>query len=292
MHHCHAKITQLIVDIGVVITWQLCKGTNFDEVKNLLMGLNDHFKDHKNENLESVFLDNCCHWKKKVESILGKVPKKLDCFDAIQRFVSTLPRKNVTAQLKILRNQMIRSFKLVIRDSTDTGKKRQKTTPNPQIIEKNIDNFLRQWGNIQTNEIQVLPKLSCKAIENLLVHMRLRYLSFIPVPGGTSRNECLNKVLNKTLRKQKIGVQVAVALLGNFFYKWNERKENYMTNVVMSVESHFLSNHSLFQTTERSGVKDISFEKEKYASYQIGSDSSALSFLKRRNLIVIVTTKV
>ena len=144
MHHCHAKITHLFIDTGVVIAWQLCKGTNFDEVKNLLIGLNDRFKEHKNENLESVFLDNCCHWRKKIESIFGKVPVKLDCFHAIQRFVSTLPRKNVTAQLKILRNQMVRSFKLVISDCTDTKKKRQKTAPSPQIIEKNIGNFLRQ----------------------------------------------------------------------------------------------------------------------------------------------------
>ena len=53
-----------------------------------------------------------------------------------------------------------------------------------------------------------------------------------------------------------------------------------MTNVVMPVESYFLSNHSLFQTTERFGVKDISFEKEDYANYQIGSDSSVLSIFK------------
>ena len=201
-------------------------------------------------------------WRKKIKSIFGKVPVKLDCFHAIQCFVSTLHRKNVTAQLKILRKQMIRSFKLVICDSTDTGKKRQKTTPSPQIIEKNIDNFLRQWGNIQTNGIQVLPELSRKAIEKLLVHVRLGYLSFIPVSSGTSRNECFHKVLNKTLRKQKIGVQSVVALSENFFYKWNEGKENHMTNVVMLVESYFLSSLSLFQTTERCGVKDISFEKE------------------------------
>ena len=48
----------------------------------------------------------------------------------------------------------------------------------------------------------------------------------------------------------------------------------------MPVESYFLSNHSLFRTTERFGVKDISFEKEEYANYQIGSDSSVLSIFK------------
>ena len=53
-----------------------------------------------------------------------------------------------------------------------------------------------------------------------------------------------------------------------------------MKNVVMPVESYFLSNHSLFQTTERFGVKDISFEKEEYANYQIESDSSVLSIFK------------
>ena len=125
-----------------------------------------------------------------------------------------------------------------------------------------------------------MPELSRKAIEKLLVHVRLGCLSFIPVSGGTSRNERLHKVLNKTLRMQKIGVQAVVALLGKFLYEWNERKENHMTNYVMPVESCFLSNHSLFQTTERFGVKDISFEKEEYASYQTGSDSSVLSIFK------------
>ena len=75
-------------------------------------------------------------------------------------------------------------------------------------------------------------------------------------------------------------MQAAVAMLGKFFYKWNERKGNHMKNVVMTVESYFLSNHSLFQTTERFGVKDRSFEKEEYANYQIGSDSSVLSIFK------------
>ena len=55
-----------------------------------------------------------------------------------------------------------------------------------------------------------------------------------------------------------------------------------MTNAVMFVESYFLSNHFLFQTTERFGVKDISFEKEEYVSYQIGSESSVMSIFKKK----------
>ena len=47
---------------------------------------------------------------------------------------------------------MICSFKLVIRGATDTEKKQQKQTPSPLIIEKDIDNFLQQWGNIKRME--------------------------------------------------------------------------------------------------------------------------------------------
>ena len=133
---------------------------------------------------------------------------------------------------------------------------------------------------MQTNVTQVLPELSRKAIEKILTNVGLGCQSFVLVSGRTSRHEYLDKVLNKTLRKQKIGVQAAVALLGQFFYKWNERKENQMTNVVMPVESYFPSNHSLFQKSQRFKVKDISFEKEEYANYQIKSDSNVLSIFK------------
>ena len=99
MHHCHAKIAYLFLDIGIVIAWQLSKRINFDDVKNLLMSVNDCYKEHKNENLEFVFLDTATTattGEKRIESVFGKVPFKLDWFHAIQRFVSTLARKSVT----------------------------------------------------------------------------------------------------------------------------------------------------------------------------------------------------
>ena len=89
---------------------------------------------------------------------------------------------------------MICSFKLVIRGTTDTEQKQQKQTPSPFIIEKNIDNFLQQWGNIQTNGTQVLPELSSKVIEKLLLNVPLGSLSFIPVSGENSRDEFPHKI--------------------------------------------------------------------------------------------------
>ena len=89
---------------------------------------------------------------------------------------------------------MICSFKLVIRGTTDTEKKQQKQTPSPFITEKNIDNFLQQWENIQTNGIQVLPELSSKVMEKLLLNVLLGSLSFIPVSDENSRDEFPHKI--------------------------------------------------------------------------------------------------
>ena len=89
---------------------------------------------------------------------------------------------------------MICSFKLVIRGTTDTEKKQQKQTPSLFIIEKNIDNFLQQWENIQTNGIQVLSELSSKVIEKLLLNVPLGPLSFIPVSDENCLDEFPHKI--------------------------------------------------------------------------------------------------
>ena len=98
---------------------------------------------------------------------------------------------------------MICSFKLVIRGTTDTEKKQKKQTPSSLIIEKNIDNFLQQWGNIQTNGTEVLPELSSKVIEKLLLNVPFGSLSFIPVSGETSRDEFPYKMFKHYPEKVK-----------------------------------------------------------------------------------------
>ena len=73
--------------------------------------------------------------------------------------------------------------------------------------------------------------------------------------GGTSRNEGIHKVLNKTLRKSRIGIQFALALLGIFFYIWNEKKitpteDQRKIRVTSPIESHF---EHLESNQERTG---------------------------------------
>lgn len=88
--------------------------------------------------------------------------------------------------------------------------------------------------------------------------MKKGCLSHISPSGGTGRNEGFHRVLNKTLKKSRIGIQLAVALLGVFFYTWNEKqlsgdKTKKTIRVVPPIESHFerpenshLNGHEVF----------------------------------------------
>ena len=46
-HYLDAPLS-LKVYTFLLVAWQLCKRTKFDEFQNLLMGLNDRFQEHKN----------------------------------------------------------------------------------------------------------------------------------------------------------------------------------------------------------------------------------------------------
>ena len=70
----------------------------------------------------------------------------------------------------------------------------------------------------------ILPQSAIDEIDKLLIHVRKGCLSDIAPSGGTSRNEGIHRVLNKTLKKSSIGIQFALALLGIFFYTWNEKR--------------------------------------------------------------------
>ena len=102
-------------------------------------------------------------------------------------------------------------------------------TPSTEIILKNIDNFMRQWKTVEYNSIPLLPSSAVHEIEKLISHVTKGCLSGIPPSGGTNRNEALHRTLNKSLKRSRIGLELALAFLGLFFYKWNEtqsRKSN------------------------------------------------------------------
>jgi hypothetical protein len=139
---------------------------------------------------------------------------------------------------------MISDFKLVIRNPTDCGKKRTEATPSKDQIESNIKQFLQQWKTVSYEGTKIIPQVALEQIDKLLVHVRKGCLTGIEPSGGTSRNEGIHRVLNKTLKKSRIGIQFALAILGIFFYKWNEKqltvhKKQRNIRVVPPIESHF-----------------------------------------------------
>ena len=69
------------------------KGPNLMNFKTCWWAWMIVFKSIKIKTSNLFFLDNCCHWRKKIKTIFEKVPVKLDCFQGIRRFVPTLPRK-------------------------------------------------------------------------------------------------------------------------------------------------------------------------------------------------------
>ena len=168
--------------------------------------------------------------------------------------MTKIPKKGGSGPLQKLRTQMLHDLKLILRHPTDRGMIRSKPTPSASIIEKNIDNFLLQWKSVEYEGTQVIPHSAIIEIDKLLVHVR-KGLSDIPPSGGTSRNEGIHKVLNKTLKKSRIGIQFALALLGIFFYVWNEKKttatkEQRRIRVTPPIEAHF---EHLESDQERSG---------------------------------------
>ena len=119
---------------------------------------------------------------------------------------------------------MIESFKLILRDPADKGNKRTMPTPSPEVILNNIQLFINQWSTIVHDSVPLLPASAIREIEKLKKHVLEGYLSDIPPSGGTHGNEALHKTLNKSLKRSRIGLELALAFLGAFFYKWNERK--------------------------------------------------------------------
>ena len=95
-----------------------------------------------------------------------------------------------------------------------------KPTPSKDAIEKNIMTFLTQWKDVEYEGTRLIPQCAIDEVDKLLLHVRKGCLSHIHVPpaGGTSRNKGIHRVSNKTLKKSRIGIQFAVALLGVFFY--------------------------------------------------------------------------
>ena len=138
---------------------------------------------------------------------------KLDLFHALKCILDQIPRKGVTAELRGVRHVMIKNLRLCFHDDHDFGQSRKRATPLLDKMEKNLQDILKKWSAELVNDIRVLPDRAVAEINKIMKHVTLGCLSGIPPGVGTNRNENIHKRLRKWLKKDRIGVALAVALL-------------------------------------------------------------------------------
>ena len=158
--------------------------------------------------------------RRQIQDIFGHdVLVKLDLFHAVQR-VSRAMRKQHTLYLPC-----IRDFKMTLRNSVDRGKWRAKHTPDSDVINRNIEQFMNTWcmAELSNNDI-ITPKV-VKQIQLLQAHINHGCLSNIEPGGGTNCNEALHRFINPHfIHAGRIGIPLAYALLTILFHMHNCKK--------------------------------------------------------------------
>lgn len=193
-----------------IVGWRLTRTTAFEEVRDLLEDLKNVFT----EDLEMVIVDDCCKVRAKYESIFPNVNIKLDVFHAVQRIVKTFPKGTEASK------QISKDFGLIFRRDGDCGDSRQQSTPDPDVIERNLNNFIVRWQEILISEPHAK---TIHELDNLKVHIRKGCLSQIPPGHGTECNERLHHTLNESLLcgSSIISPEIAIAVLSLIFYGIN-----------------------------------------------------------------------
>ena len=202
---------------GQVVKWCFTKGTSFDKVTTLFSELKNRLINREMK-LHTVYVDNCCHVRKKIQSIFGQDTKvKLDLFHAVQRVLKAVSNRNP------LYTRFLKELRHCFRQPNDCAKERNMNTPTAQEVSLNLRQFKERWGSLAYKEKAVLNTKATKEIDNLLVHAENGCLSDIPPGAGTERNENLHGHINKFLYRKRIGIKLAYALFTKVFAKKNDK---------------------------------------------------------------------
>ena len=197
-----------------VVGWRLTKSTAFEDIRDLLQEI----KYSLDNPLKTVIVDDCCKVKRQYESIFPGIVVKLDLFHATQRVIKTFPKGSEWSK------QISSEFGLVFREDGDCGATRCLRTPEPEVIERNLDNFIKKWKHTLNENVQTK---TFRELENLRIHVKKGCISGIEPGQGTECNERLHQTLNKSLLcgATKIGPEIAIAVITLIFYALNCRRE-------------------------------------------------------------------
>ena len=97
-------------------------------------------------------------------------------------------------------------------------------TPEPHVIENNIDDFVKRWEEALQKDNQ---EKSLREIENIRSHVKKGCVSGINPGQGMECSECLHQTVNKLLLcgATTIGPEIAIAVLSLIFYGINCKKQ-------------------------------------------------------------------
>lgn len=190
-------------------------GVSFSVIEDILISLNDSLK-QQGKTVSEFYIDNCCAWRNKLQQVFGRELKvSLDIFHAVKRVSEKIPKRHR------LRKECMHDWSMVFRDPTDHGVKRYKATPDPAILEANLDLFESCWKNAKYDDIPILNEAALKEICNIRKHITKGCLSGIAPGRGTNRNESLHKDLNNIMSSSRYGVELAYALFTICLFKHN-----------------------------------------------------------------------
>ena len=204
-------------DNGQVLSWQFADDTSIDTVFELLGEIKTRLN-VKQEILKEIYVDDCCKVRYKLQNIFGQdVLVKLDLFHAMQRITKKASKRHP------LFNDFVTSLKNVFRNPNDIGEVRLQNTPEPQVLQDNINAFVERWKGVTSQGGQlILSTKVCQEINKLRSHIGKGCLSHIKPGRGTNRDESLHKRINSFMKYSKVGVELAYALLMSEFDRHNE----------------------------------------------------------------------
>ena len=213
---------------GEVLYWQLTMGTAYSAIRDGI----EHLKTRND--IKMVVIDNCWMWRNMLTGSLGNdIAVKLDLFHAVKRISTAISKKHPYFF------QALQDFRLVFRSCGDNGMIRKQPTPSPDKLLQNLQVYLSKWTSIcDQNSNPILTTAVFKEINNLKIHINRGCLSGIPAHFGTNRNENFHRSLNSRFSGNRLGVEVAVALIAVFLHMWNNKRND---NDSSSISQYLMS---------------------------------------------------
>ena len=204
----------LLNENNEIVDWRLTKTAGYSEVKSLLQNV----KERKGVNVKSIHVDNCCQSRKQIQEVMGEIPVKLDLFHAVQRVTNVVPKGTEFSKT------ICKEFSLVFRQDGDLGESRMLNTPEPAIINRNLDSFCERWQTVlASGEFEPLSN----ELEKLRRHINNDCLSQIVPGAGTAGNERIHRCLNRSLLcgTSIVGPELAIAILTTLIYILNMKRK-------------------------------------------------------------------